>query len=66
METLHFTVDSALLSELGKKLVETVHLALVELVKNSYDADATEVKVRFTEDADGDPEIHISDHICPK
>ncbi|MEW6738493.1 MAG: sensor histidine kinase [Nitrospirota bacterium] len=62
METLHFTVDSALLSELGEKLVETVHLALVELVKNSYDADATEVKVCFTEDTDGNPEIHIIDN----
>ncbi len=41
MPELHFTVDSALLSELGEKLVETVHIALLELVKNAYDADAT-------------------------
>lgn len=46
-KTLQFSVDSALLRELGEKLVETVHLALSELVKNAYDADATEVQVIF-------------------
>jgi signal transduction histidine kinase len=46
-EKLTFTVDSALLSELGEKLVETAHIALVELVKNAYDADATETTVRI-------------------
>lgn len=62
MEKLHFTVDSALLSELGEKLVETVHLAMVELVKNSYDADATEVKVIFTKGPKGKDEIHVIDN----
>ncbi len=40
---LTFTVDSALLGELGERLVEQVHYALVELVKNAYDADAKNV-----------------------
>ncbi len=62
MENLHFTVDSALLSELGEKLVETVHLALAELVKNSYDADATEVKLIFTKGPEGKDEIHVIDN----
>lgn len=61
-EILNFSVDSALLQELGEKLVETVHIALVELVKNSYDADATEVEILFTEDRLGEPEIHIIDN----
>ena len=61
MSTLHFTVDSALLEELGEKLVETVHIALVELVKNSYDADATKVEIIFTTDEKGNSEIHIID-----
>ena len=52
-KTLNFTVDSALLSELGEKLVETVYIALVELVKNSYDADATMVTVKFAEGEEG-------------
>jgi hypothetical protein len=47
VEKLRFSVDSALLSELGEKLVESVHLALLELVKNAYDADATHVTVRM-------------------
>ncbi len=34
-----FSVDSALLGELGEKLVSTVHVALAELIKNAYDAD---------------------------
>jgi hypothetical protein len=53
MEYLNFTVDSALLRELGEKLVESVHLALAELIKNSYAADATEVTVRFTQEDNG-------------
>jgi len=61
-EKLSFTVDSALLEELGEKLVETVHIALVELVKNSYDADASEVEVLFTKNNSGSQEIRIIDN----
>ncbi len=61
MNKLNFTVDSALLRELGEKLVETVHLAAAELVKNAYDADATVVTVEFRQSDEGKPEIHISD-----
>ena len=62
MSHLTFTVDSALLRELGEKLVETVHLALVELVKNSYDADATLVELTFTRVESGQMQIIISDN----
>jgi len=62
MDKLSFTVDSALLSELGEKLVETVHIALVELVKNSYDADATLLEIVFTKNVKGMSEIHIIDN----
>lgn len=61
MPGLKFTVDSALLRELGEKLVETVHLALVELVKNSYDADATKVRITFDEDEHGAFAIRVED-----
>ena len=47
---LKFTVDAALLRELGERLVGKAHIALAELVKNSYDADATEVVIRFASD----------------
>lgn len=40
-----FTVDTHLFRELGELLVGRDSTALVELVKNSYDADATEVTV---------------------
>lgn len=40
-----FTVDTHLFRELGDLLVGRDSTALVELIKNSYDADATEVVV---------------------
>ncbi len=62
MEELTFTVDSALLNELGERLVESVHIALIELVKNSYDADATEVKVSFGKDNSGNFSVMVNDN----
>ena len=47
---LHFTVDSALLRELGERLVGRPSIALAELIKNAYDADATAVSVQFGKD----------------
>ena len=52
MPHLKFTVDSALLGELGERLVGKPHIALTELVKNSYDADASEVTIEFAPDED--------------
>jgi signal transduction histidine kinase len=43
-----FTVDTHLFRELGNYLVGRDSTALIELVKNSYDADATAVVVRGT------------------
>ena len=40
-----FEVDSRLLFQLGEQLVSSRSIALAELVKNSYDADATEAKI---------------------
>ncbi|HEV2137776.1 MAG TPA: ATP-binding protein [Nitrososphaerales archaeon] len=42
---LNFTVDSELLRELGERLIGAPYIALAELVKNSYDADANSVTV---------------------
>ena len=47
MNTLRFTIDAELLRELGERLVGKPHIALAELVKNSYDADAKEVTIKF-------------------
>lgn len=62
MAELIFSVDSALLSELGEKLVETPHIALVELVKNAYDADATHVTVKIEPDPPRGPIVHVIDN----
>ena len=43
--TLHFDINAAVVFRLGEELITDVVQALVELVKNSYDADATWVKV---------------------
>lgn len=42
-----FTVDSSLLFQLGERLVAKPSIALAELVKNAYDADAINVTVTF-------------------
>lgn len=58
-----FSVDTHLFRELGELLVGRESTALIELVKNAYDADATEVTV-FGENI-GDPRrgvIRISDN----
>ena len=52
MPTLPFTIDAELLRELGERLVGKPHIALAELVKNSYDADATEVTIKFAPQQD--------------
>lgn len=54
---LTFTVDARLLQELGERLVGRPHIALGELIKNAYDADATIIDIRF--DADS---IEVSDN----
>jgi len=62
MPELSFVVDSALLSELGERLVETDHLALAELIKNAYDADATEVTVALKPDKQNKSTILVFDN----
>ncbi len=58
-----FTVDTHLFRELGELLVGRDSTALIELIKNSYDADATEVVVlgERLDDPDGG-RIVISDN----
>ena len=45
--TLNFSVDAQLLKELGERLVGKPAMALAELVKNAYDADASYVEIFF-------------------
>lgn len=57
MRKLPFSVDAALLRELGERLVGQPHIALAELIKNAYDADATKVVVAIEDDR-----IEVSDN----
>ena len=50
MKTLKFTIDSHLLQELGERLVGRPHIAVGELVKNAYDADANHCEIIFSKD----------------
>ncbi len=45
--TLSFTIESRILRELGERLVKQPEVAIVELIKNSYDADATECTINY-------------------
>ena len=47
-EAENFKADSALLKELGERLVGKPFIALAELVKNAYDADATACEITIT------------------
>ena len=48
--TAKFQADSALLRELGERLVGQPHIALAELIKNAYDADATRCTISIDKD----------------
>ena len=47
---LSFSVQARLLRELGERLVRRPEVALVELIKNSYDAEATQCSVQLNLD----------------
>src|SRR5260221_12901534 len=49
-EQLHFRISAALKDIIGKDLITDDYIAIFELVKNSYDAHAKEVKIIFDHD----------------
>ena len=57
-----FDVDAALLFQLGEELVARRSVALAELIKNAYDADASKVSVIFRKVAELAGEIQVSDN----
>lgn len=59
---LHFDVDSGLLYQLGEELVAKRWVALGELIKNAYDADATKVAVELRNVSQPGGMIVISDN----
>lgn len=60
-EELPFRPRARLLQLLGDQLIGTPRLAVFELVKNAYDADASEVIVTLTDLASDDPTIIVQD-----
>lgn len=50
MDNLKFRVSAELKNILGKDLITSPNIAILELVKNSYDAHATKVEITFEED----------------
>ena len=59
---MSFDVDAALLVELGERLVARRSVALAELIKNAYDADATHVTVSFRDVTSTNGEITVTDN----
>jgi signal transduction histidine kinase len=59
---LRFAVDSRLLFELGERLVARKSVALAELVKNSYDADATKALIRLQDVTKKHGQIVVEDN----
>jgi len=58
MSRLNFSIDAALLEELGEQLIGKPYMALAELIKNSYDADAKKVTIKMDPKHD---RIEVSD-----
>lgn len=58
---LAFDVDAALLIELGERLVARRSVALAELIKNAYDADATNVVISLVDSTTNNGEIVVED-----
>lgn len=47
-ENVRFTIDAGIINRLGQELVGKQETAVAELIKNAYDADATDVKIVFS------------------
>lgn len=60
--TLHFSASTSVKNLFGRELVTDQVAAMFELVKNSYDADATEVEIIFSNLNTADSSIIISDN----
>ena len=58
---LSFKVSSGLKNIIGRDLISDKYIAIFELVKNAYDAQAHNVIISFTKDVNGEEMISISD-----
>ncbi|MCB6629684.1 ATP-binding protein [Coprococcus eutactus] len=60
-EKLHFKVSAGLKNIIGKELINDKFIAIFELVKNSYDAGAKEVTIKFENIYSDNSTIYIID-----
>lgn len=60
--SLRFAVDAGLLFQLGEELVNRRSVALAELIKNAYDADATRLLLRFDGVTEAGGRITVADN----
>lgn len=61
-DNVRFSVDAGIVNRLGKELVGRHETAVSELVKNAYDADATEVKLIFENARQKGGTLYIEDN----
>lgn len=61
-ENIRFSVDAGVIDRLGSELVARQETAVSELVKNSYDADATKVKIKFENSDNVGGTLYIEDN----
>ena len=61
LDTTKFRVSSALKTIIGKELITDDFIAVFELVKNSFDANAKRVDIIFENLCSGDPRLVIKD-----
>lgn len=59
---VRFSVDAGVINRLGRELVGRHETAVSELVKNAYDADATEVNLVFKSAFEKEGVLHIKDN----
>ncbi|SHG69269.1 sensor histidine kinase [Flavobacterium aquidurense] len=62
INNISFSVDAGLIDRLGKELVGRSETAVSELIKNSYDADATKVEITFVNTENIGGTLIISDN----
>jgi histidine kinase/DNA gyrase B/HSP90-like ATPase len=60
-ESEHFDIHASVVFQLGESLITDSVQALVELVKNSYDADASYCKLNISTEKVADPESSFAD-----
>lgn len=60
-DRVRFSVDAGIINRLGRELVTRKEIAVAELIKNAYDADATQVTLTFQ-----DTEPLHTDSECPE